>query len=102
MEKLSGNGEHVYYIVLDTGNARQCVVQCHSPKPFEEWQTEVHASINSKGFYVAKVQMLDGQTRQTMVVGKGACTLAFMTREDIETAQRMAQMAQGGGVIARG
>lgn len=101
-EQLSGHGEHVYYIVLDTGNMRQCMVQCHSPKTFEDWQTEVQSSINAKGFYPARVKMLDGQARQTMVVAKGACTVAFMTREDVENAKRMAQMAQlnqGGGLI---
>jgi len=102
-EQLSGHGEHVYYLVLDTGNVRQCMVQCHSPKPFEEWQTEVQASINAKGFYTARVVMLEGQARNTMVVAKGACTIGFMTHEDVESAKRMAKMAQmnqGGGIIS--
>lgn len=99
-EQLSSHGEHVYFIVVDTGNVRQMMVQCHSPKPFEDWQSEVQASINAKGFYPARVHMQNGQVRNTMVIGKGACTLAFMTREDVETAQRMAQMAQGGQIVA--
>lgn len=101
-EQLSGHGEHVYYIVMDTGNARQCVVQCHSPHTFDNWQAGVRNDIATDGFYLAKVKMMDGKERTTMVVPRGACTLAFMTREDVDNAKRMAQMAQlnqGGGLI---
>lgn len=101
-EQLSGHGEHVYFIVMDTGNVRQVMVQCHSPHTFDNWQIEVRNAIAKEGFYLAPVKMMDGNTRTTMVIPKGACTLGFMTREDIETAKRMAQAAQGSSILIPG
>lgn len=90
-----------YYIVVDTGNVRQCIVQCDSPWSFEDWQEVVMGSLEEKGHYIAKVQVPDGTPRETIVVVKGVCTIALLKREDIERAQRMAQMAQG-GIIGMG
>lgn len=100
----NGVGENIYLIVLDTGGMRQVFTEDHSPDSFEAWQARVIENLEKKGTHrcTIRVQVEGGYIPRAVLVHAGCysgCTVSFMTADEIESAKRKAELAQGGHII---
>lgn len=92
---------NTYFIIVDPGSARQLVVTDMSEDSFDKWQTKVSAQLRMHSAYTASVTVPDGTKRQTDVVVKGTALVMYMTKDDVESMQKRAQLIQVQGGLAK-
>lgn len=98
------SGENIYLIVMDMGGMRQVFTEDHTTRDFEDWQRHVIEQLQTHGSHktTIRAQGIGGHETRHVLVHAGAysaCTVSFMTADDIESAKRKAELAQGGHIV---